>query len=244
MKNSYSQWIRSAIFTVFMFVSVPFYAFIVLVSFWGNWEIRFVGVRLWIDTIMFLLRRVCGLSYVVEGRENLPNTSAVIMMKHASAWETIAQMQIFGKQTWVLKRELMWAPFLGWVLKLLKPIAINRKAGRSAIDQVISQGKQKLADGFNVIIFPEGTRVPVGETKRYGLGGALLAIAADQPVIPVVHNAGYYWPRRGFIKRPGQIRVVIGEAIPTAGRDPKAVTKDVQTFIERTLENIKPSQSG
>jgi 1-acyl-sn-glycerol-3-phosphate acyltransferase len=232
------QWLGSIAFTAFMFVSVPIYALIIYACAFGSWELRFVGVRWWIDTIMWLLATLCGLRYAVEGHENLPEHNCVILMKHSSAWETMAQMQIFGKQTWVIKRELMWAPFLGWALALLKPIAINRRAGSSAVTQVIAQGRARLAEGFWVIVFPEGTRVPAGETRRYGLGGALLAASAGCPVVPVAHDAGEYWPRRGWLKRPGVIRVVIGPPIATADRDPRDVNDDVRRFIDGTLVRL------
>ncbi len=233
------QWVGSIVFTVYLFVSVPIYALVPFACAFGRWETRFMGVRWWIDSTLFLLRYLCGLNYVVEGQTELPKDNCVIMMKHSSAWETIAQMQIFPKQTWVLKRELMIAPVLGWVLKLLNPIAIDRKAGSSAVQQVIEQGKERLARGFWVIVFPEGTRVPAGEKRRYGLGGALLASAAGCDVIPVAHNAGAFWPRRGWLKRRGTIRVVIGEPIPTTGRDPREINAAVRDFIEATLERLE-----
>ena len=179
--------------------------------------------------------------FTVEGLEHLPRESAVVLVKHSSAWETLAQIKIFPRQTWVLKRELLWAPVLGWVLLLLKPIAIDRHAGRSAVQQVIEQGRRRLEEGLWVIIFPEGTRVAVGQTRRYGLSGALLAAASGRPVVPVAHNAGHFWPRRGVLKRRGLIRVVIGAPIPTVGRDPRAVNADVEAFIETTLRAIAPS---
>jgi 1-acyl-sn-glycerol-3-phosphate acyltransferase len=237
--NGARQWIGSICFTTFLFVSVPLYSLVVFACAFGSFETRFIGVRWWIDSTLFLLRKWCRLEYAVEGYERLPERNCVILMKHSSAWETIAQMRIFPKQTWVLKRELMWAPFLGWALRLLAPIAIDRRAGRSAVQQVIKQGKDKLADGFWIVIFPEGTRVPAGESRRYGLGGALLAAAADCPIVPVAHDAGVYWPRRGLLKRPGCIRVVIGEPIQTTGRDPREINEAVRQFIESTMLRLE-----
>jgi 1-acyl-sn-glycerol-3-phosphate acyltransferase len=132
----------------------------------------------------------------------------------------------------------MWAPFLGWVLLLLKPIAIDRKGGSTAVQQVIEQGRRRLAEGFWVVIFPEGTRVPAGETRRYGLGGALLASAVGLPVVPVAHNAGEFWPRRGWLKRPGTIRVVIGPPITTQGLEPREINDRAQRWIESTVGEI------
>ncbi len=172
---------------------------------------------------MFLLKHLCGLDYRVEGREHLPGGAAIILSKHQSAWETIAFQEIFPPQTWVLKRELMWIPLFGWALALLRPIAIDRSAGRKAIEQVIEQGRERLQSGIWVVVFPEGTRVAPGTRKRYGMGGAVLAAETGYPVVPVAHNAGSFWPRRGFLKRPGTVRVVIGPVIdpprPDGGGD-------------------------
>jgi len=237
------RWVGSIAFTLLMFVSVPLFALIMYASAWGPYKFRFFGAKCWVATTLFLLKKLCRLDYIVEGYDNLPETNGVILMKHSSAWETIAQLQIFPRQTWVLKRELLWVPFFGWALWLLGPIAIDRRAGRSAVQQVIEQGKNRLSQGFWVVIFPEGTRVPAGQKKRYGLGGALLATTADCPIVPVAHNAGDYWPRRGWLKRPGTIRVVVGPPITTAGRTPRDINRDAQEFIETTLKRIRPEQT-
>ena len=234
-------WVGSFLFTAFLFVTVPFYAMVPLLCAPFSWETRFIGVRWWVRSVFFMLRVCCGLTYRVEGIENLPADNCVVLVKHSSAWETIAQLVIFPKQTWVLKRELMWLPFFGWVLALLKPIAIDRSARGAAVAQVIEQGKARLAEGYCVIVFPEGTRVPAGETRRYGLSGALLASQTGAVVVPVAHDAGYYWPRRSWLKRAGTIRVVIGEPISTAGREARDINAEVQQFIESTLAQMAPS---
>ncbi|MGD2167161.1 MAG: lysophospholipid acyltransferase family protein [Gammaproteobacteria bacterium] len=232
------QWLGSVAFTIYLFVSVPFFALIPLACFRASWETRFAGVRWWVNSVFGALRLFCRLDYHIEGRENLPAQNCVVLVKHSSAWETIAQLVLFPRQTWVLKRELMWLPFFGWVLALLRPIAIDRSARGAAVAQVLEQGAARLAEGFWVIVFPEGTRVPAGESRRYGLSGALLASKAGCPVVPVAHDAGSYWPRRSWLKRPGTIRVVIGEPILAGGRDPRDVNADVRAFIESTLERL------
>ncbi len=148
-----------------------------------------------------MLERLCGLNFIVEGRERIPAGNHIVMSNHTSAWETVAQFVIFPPQVWVLKRELLWIPFVGWGLKLLRPIAINRGEGHRAVNQVIEQGKARLADGLWVIIFPEGTRVVAGETRKFGVSGALLATATGKLLVPLSHNAGAFWPRRGFVKK-------------------------------------------
>ena len=179
-----------------------------------------------------MLDRLCGLNFTVEGRERIPAGNHVVMSKHTSAWETVALFVIFPPQVWVLKRELLWIPLMGWGLKLLRPIAIDRGAGHRAVNQVIEQGKERLADGLWVIIFPEGTRVARGETRKYGVSGALLAAASGSLVVPVSHNAGDFWPRRGILKKPGTIRVVIGEPIEARGKDPRELNVEIRRAIE------------
>lgn len=229
------QWLGSVLFTLFLFVSVPVYAPVVLLTAPFPRRIAYRSVLYWVDAQLFMLEKLCGLRYQIEGLEHLPSTPSIVLMKHSSAWETLAQLRLFPRQTWVLKRELMWAPFFGWALMLLKPIAIDRQGGRAAVEQVISQGLERLAEGLWVVIFPEGTRVPYGQTGRFGLSGTLLAQAAGKPVIPVAHDAGRYWPRRGWLKRRGTIRVRIGPPIETAGREPREVTAEVRAWIEQAV---------
>src|SRR5690606_21318996 len=178
------QWIGSVLFTLFLFLSVPLYAPIVVLTGFLPRRVTYRCVLLWIDAQLFMLERLCGIRHEVEGVEHLPKEPSIVLMKHSSTWETLAQLRLLPRQTWVLKRELMWAPFFGWALALLKPIAIDRRGGRVAVEQVISQGRERLAEGLWVVIFPEGTRVPFGQTGRFGLSGALLAQACGKPVIP------------------------------------------------------------
>jgi 1-acyl-sn-glycerol-3-phosphate acyltransferase len=238
------QWLGSIAFTTLLFVSVPIWGVVVFVAGLCVRRAAYAGARAWTRAVLYALRTLCRLGYVVEGREHLPAAPCVVLMKHSSAWETLAQLVIFPRQTWVLKRELMWAPVLGWVLALLKPIAINRKGGAGAVQQVLEQGKARLAEGCWVVIFPEGTRVPAGESRRYGLGGALLAASAGCPVVPVAHDAGAYWPRRGWLKRRGTIRVVIGPPIATQGLEARVINDRAQRWIESTLAALRTQSAG
>jgi len=233
------QWCGSVAFTLYLCVSAGAYSLLLLPTVLLPRRVTYAAAVSWARSVLFMLRWLCGLDYVVEGLEHLPATTSIVLVKHSSAWETVAQLRIFPGQTWVLKRELIWIPVFGWVLRNLKPIAIDRKAGRTAVQRVLDQGRQRLAEGIWVVIFPEGTRVPAGETRRYGMSGALLAEAAGLPVVPVAHNAGDYWPRRSWLKRPGTIRVVIGPVIPTAGVDPRLVTERTQRWIEDTVAMLR-----
>jgi 1-acyl-sn-glycerol-3-phosphate acyltransferase len=160
------------------------------------------------------------------------------MIKHSTVFETYAQLVFFPIQTWVLKRELKWFPIFGWGLALMKPIAINRGAGHTAVSQVMEQGKLRLAEGIWVTIFPEGTRVAPGKTKKFGISGAALAREASVKILPVAHNAGDFWPRRGIVKRPGLIRFVIGPPIDATTQSPKETNALVQAWIEAKMREI------
>ncbi|HEY5755074.1 MAG TPA: lysophospholipid acyltransferase family protein [Steroidobacter sp.] len=235
------QLLRSVLFTTSLFIGTLLYAVVVLAFGWLPSQQLYAIARSWGRLYMWLLAKLCGLTYTVEGRENIPPGAHVSMWKHSSSWETIAQAAVFPPQAWVLKRELMWIPLVGWAVKCLKPIAINRKAGAAAVTQVVEQGKARLQEGLWVLIFPEGTRVAVGETRKYGVSGSLLASKAGCKIIPVAHNAGHFWPRRGWVKKPGTIRVVIGPPIDAAGRDPRELNEEVRAWIEKKLATLTPT---
>lgn len=227
------QWLASLLFTVFLFAWTGFYAVMfVVVGPWLPFRARFAMARGWGGVLLAALRLVCRLDYRVEGAENLPPGNHIALIKHSSAWETFAQVVLVPPHVWVLKRELMWVPFLGWALRLMRAIAIDRSAGKSAVQSVLEQGRQRLAEGEWIVIFPEGTRMAPGETRRYGVSGALLAAESGRLIVPVAHDAGYYWPRRGLYKKPGTIRVVIGPPIATAGREPRDINAEAQEWIE------------
>jgi 1-acyl-sn-glycerol-3-phosphate acyltransferase len=234
------QWLGSIAFTLFFLVGtltcgILFFPLCLVLPFNQRWKLAHHYARL----VLWVLKVTCRLDYRLVGRDQLPPGAHVALWKHSSSWETVAMMALFPQQVWVLKRELIWIPFVGWTLALMKSIAINRSAGPSAVNQVIAQGKDRLARGSWVIIFPEGTRLPPGETRRYGSSGALLASQAGCLVVPVAHDAGYYWPRRGLLKSPGTIDVVIGPPIQAAGRDAREINAEVQDWIERTVTEIR-----
>jgi 1-acyl-sn-glycerol-3-phosphate acyltransferase len=232
------QLLRSILFTTLFFLTTAFYAVVLLVGCWLPISRRYRLANSWGRVVLWFLDKLCGLNYRVTGKENLPSGAHVAMWKHSSSWETIAQAVVFPPQAWVLKQELMWIPLVGWAVNLLRPIAINRGAGTAAVNRVLVQGKQRLENGVWVIIFPEGTRVPEGESKKYGMSGAFLASRVGCKVIPVAHNAGQFWPRRSWIKKPGTIQVVIGPPIEAAGRDPRSINSDVQQWIEGMQRQI------
>ena len=237
------QLFRSLLFTTYMMASACLFGGVMALGFWLPYRTQFAIARCWARLLLRVLEHLCGLSFTVEGRERIPAGNHIVMSNHTSAWETIAQFLIFPPQVWVLKRELLWIPFVGWGLKRLRPIAINRGEGHRAVNQVIEQGKERLADGLWIIVFPEGTRVPAGETRKYGVSGALLAIASGRCVVPLAHNAGTFWRRRGFMKKPGTIRVVIGEPIMPVSQDPRELNERVRQSIDAGLARIAISSN-
>ncbi|MGD9952189.1 MAG: lysophospholipid acyltransferase family protein [Burkholderiales bacterium] len=224
--------LRSALFALALAVVTPPYAIVAMLSFPLPRMARYRLISAWSRLVVWLAWWLCGIRWKIEGRRNLPDEPAVILSQHQSAWETLAFQEILPPQVLVLKRELLWIPFFGWGLALMSPIAINRQRGMAALREMARQGRERLAQGFWVVIFPEGTRVRPGEHRAYQLGGAWLAVHCGVPVVPVAHNAGRLWPRNAFFKRPGTVTVRIGPPIPTAGRDPKRVIEDTQAWIE------------
>jgi 1-acyl-sn-glycerol-3-phosphate acyltransferase len=193
---------------------------------------RFAFVSLWARCMLWWLGASCGLRHRVRGLEHLPAGNGIVLCKHQSAWETMALQCYFRPQCWVLKRELLWIPLFGWGLAMLRPIAIDRASGRAAMEQLLEQGLARLRDGIWVVVFPEGTRTAIGQRVRYKPGGALLAEKTGYPVIPVAHNAGLFWPRRGFVKKPGVIELVIGPPIETQGRSALEINAAAEQWIE------------
>ena len=232
----------SLFFTVFLFFWTFFYSiFFVIACALLPFERRFALVRVWARVLLTALKWTCGLGYRIEGLQNLPPGNHIALWKHSSSWETIAMALVFPRQVWVLKRELIWIPVVGWGSRQVHAIAIDRKSGHSAVGQVIAQGEERLAEGDWIIIFPEGTRMPPGQTRRYGVSGALLAGETGRLLVPVAHDAGRFWPRRGLLKKRGTIRVVIGPPVSAAGRDPREVNQEVQAWIEATVARLETS---
>jgi 1-acyl-sn-glycerol-3-phosphate acyltransferase len=228
------QFLGSLLFTGFFLLFTFLYAiFFVIVAPWLKWNGRFALARGWARTVLGALKLLCGLDHRIEGAEQIPQGEACIaLVKHSSSWETVAQTLLLPPQVWVLKRELTWIPVVGWGIRLLRAIAINRGAGASAVRQLIEQGRDRLARGQWIVVFPEGTRMPPGQTRRYGVGGAAVAAETGARVLPVAHDAGYFWPRRGLMKKRGTIRVVIGPPIETRGRDAREINEEAQRFID------------
>ncbi len=176
--------------------------------------------RLWIRFVLGWLRLTCGLTHRVTGLENLPAGPAIIASKHQSSWETMSYTLLFDDAAIVLKRELLFIPIVGWAMARAGNIAVERGEGARALRGLLRQARAKVAEGRSILIFPEGTRVAVGDERPYQVGTAALYRQLGVPVVPVALNSGLFWGRRKFIKWPGVIDVEILPPIaPGLGRE-------------------------
>jgi 1-acyl-sn-glycerol-3-phosphate acyltransferase len=231
--------LRSLIFTALLFLSAIIGSALELLFFWAPFRIKWGIAVGWARFSLWAGRVFCGLDVTTEGKENIPDEPAILLIKHTTAMEAYWQIAELPPSAWVLKRELLWIPVFGWALGVvMKSIAINRSAGGPAVRQVIRQGAERLAAGHSICLFPEGTRVPPGETRRFGISGAALAKEFGCKVVPVAHNAGDFWPKRGLRKYPGKIRFCIGPPIEGSAQPPKKTNRIAQDWIESRMQEI------
>lgn len=189
-----------------------------------RWRYRMIA-GYWATIAIWLARHVARVDYRISGLENIPQQPCVILAKHQSTWETFFLSMLFQPLSQVLKRELLRIPVFGWALAMLRPIALDRSQPKKALRQLSEQGAAALNNGNWLLIFPEGTRVPPGKIGKFSRGGAALAARAGLPVLPVAHNAGHFWPKSGWYKRPGVIDVVIGPPMQAQGSDGAAIAE-------------------
>lgn len=238
--------IRSSIFALFIVLFTPIWSALCMLTFpFLSPENRYNFIGIWNKVVIWVLWHLCGIHYEIRGMEYMRavlNQPVVILSKHQSAYETIAYIALLPKQLcFVFKRELLWIPFFGWALALLKMIHINRSNKQTAALSVATQGRKRLSEGKWIMLFPEGTRTPRGSTKPYRKGGARLASATEALVIPIAHNAGTCWPKNSFLKHPGTVIFSIGPAISSEGKSGDLIQQEVEGWIETEMRAIDPS---
>lgn len=198
----------------------------------------------WLWLSMEGLRVLCGVKWRVLGRENLPvgtTAPAILLVKHQSTLETFLMPVLMPHPlAYVFKRELLYIPFFGWAMSRLDMIHIDRSQRAQAFNKVVDQGKQLLAQGIWIIMFPEGTRIPRGQAGTYKTGGTRLAVETGAPVIPIAVSSARCWPRKAFVKRPGLVDVSIGKPIPSQGRQPEELMREVEAWIESEMRRLDP----
>ncbi|UCG96618.1 MAG: 1-acyl-sn-glycerol-3-phosphate acyltransferase [Burkholderiales bacterium] len=235
------NYLRSAIYLLALTATVIPWALVVLAAYVTPVPTRYRLCTMWTRFAIATARRICGISWRVEGWENLPDGPAILLPKHQSTWETFwLPSYVPRKLTFVYKRELHLVPFFGWAMASLHMINIDRSRGQDAFEQVVRQGTDHLRDGWWIVIFPEGTRTPPGSTRRYKTGGARLAVRTGTPVVPIAVNSGEVWPRRAFLKVPGEITICIGKPISTEGRTADQVGSLVESWIETQMRRLAP----
>ncbi len=219
-------------------MTIPLWATLLALALPLPYPARYRLLRAWIVLQHLALRWMCRLKLEFEGTGHLPAGPAVVFCKHQSMLETIVTQRLMPPQTWVLKRELLGIPVFGWGLRALAPIAINRRQGSRALEEIVRQGRARLAQGLWVVVFPEGTRVRPGHTRTFGSGGASLAARAGVPVVPVAHNAGEHWLRGQLLIRPGTVRVRIGPTIDTTGLTTREINRRAKAWIDTATEAL------
>jgi 1-acyl-sn-glycerol-3-phosphate acyltransferase len=236
-----SLFARSLLFAVLIVIATVIWAIGCFAFLLLPYRQRYWMIIRWNVFICYAAKYVCGIHWHVKGFDNLPDAPVILLSKHQSAWETIFYCWLMPRPLiFVFKKSLLLIPFFGWGLAMLRMIAIDRSRGREAMTQVIETGKQRLNDGQWVIMFPEGTRTPVGSQGKYKNGGAILAIGTETPVVPIAVNSGDCWPRNAFIKKPGTIVVSIGTPISPQGLSANELMEKVEHWIESEMRVITP----
>jgi 1-acyl-sn-glycerol-3-phosphate acyltransferase len=233
--------LRSLIFTIVMVVSTILWSLVCFAAAPLPYRQRFYITSRWNVFMIWCLKVICGIRYEIRGMENLPDAPAILLSKHQSAWETIFLLPMMPRPlVFVFKKEILYIPFFGWAMALLRMIPIDRKQGKNAFKDVVRHGKRRLAQGLWIIMFPEGTRIPVGKAGKYKSGGTRLAIETGAVVVPIAHNSGECWPKNSFIKRPGLVTVSIGKPISSEGQTPDGMMQQVENWIESEMRVISP----
>lgn len=234
------QMVRSTLFAVLYNLSGALYGILAVILLPLPLIKRHKIIIGWTKVATWLARVLCGIRYQVVGAENIPvrGDPAIIMSKHQSTWETLALQHLMWPASTVLKRELLRIPFFGWGLAALYPIAIDRSNPRVALKEVKEKSIKHLNDGYNVLLFPEGTRVEVGTKGKYARSGADIAVATGKRIVPVAVNSGNFWPTKQFKKIPGCITVVVGKPIDPQGKTSKALIEEVESWIESNIQDV------
>jgi 1-acyl-sn-glycerol-3-phosphate acyltransferase len=232
--------LRSIAFALFQLVVTPLYAISVLLLAWLPPVARYRYITGWCAINLWGARWICGIRSRVIGTENIPSTPLIVACKHSSTWETLYLTRLLPPLAYVAKKELLALPFFGWAFRLASPITIDREAGQDAMVQISAQGRERFVQGFWIILYPEGTRIPVGKRIRYKTGAARLAIEMQVPILPVAHNAGWLWPKGVMGKRPGTVTLSVGKPIAPGSMTAAELMLAVETWIEDEIQRIGP----
>lgn len=232
--------VRSLLFLLILIVVTPPYTLGVILCRPLPHHLRRKSVVPWVNFTIWLVKHVLGIPYRLIGAENLPDRATIVLAKHQSAWETLMLQEVFKDTVFVWRKEIKYLPFFGWALASIPMIETDRSASRSSLKRLVDQGRDRLANGYTVIIFPEGTRSRPGSKNRYKIGGAHLAAETGVPVIPVALNSGEFWGRNALFKKSGTVTVSIGPAIDPDGLSASDVLDRAEAWIEAEMRRISP----
>lgn len=233
--------LRSLLFTIVMVLATVVWSAVCFLAAPLPYNKRYYVTSRWNVFVIWCARVICGIEYEIKGAENFPDAPAIVLSKHQSAWETIFLLANLPRPlVYVFKKEILYIPFFGWGMALLRMIPIDRKQGKNAFKHVVAHGKRRLKDGQWIIMFPEGTRIPVGQKGKYKSGGTRLAVETGAVVVPIALNSGECWPKNSFIKRPGKVTVSIGKPISSEGQTADGMMEQVENWIESEMRVISP----
>jgi len=239
--RNFVLFLRSTLFMVLMVIATIIWSGVCMLAAPLPYNKRYFVTSRWNVFIVWCAKWICGINYQFKGYENFPDAPAIILSKHQSAWETIFLLANLPRPlVFVFKKEILYIPFFGWGIALLRMIPIDRKQGKNAFKSVVAHGKRRLKDGQWIIMFPEGTRIPVGQQGKYKSGGTRLAVETGAVVVPIALNSGECWPKNSFIKKPGTVTVSVGKPISSEGKSPDELMEQVEQWIESEMRVISP----
>lgn len=237
--------LRSLLFMLILVLVTPPYTLLVILFCWPlphRWRRR--SVAPWVNFAIWLVKHLLGIPYRLVGAGNIPDRPVVVLAKHQSAWETLMLQDVFKDCVFVWKKEIKYLPFFGWALAVTPMIETDRGVSKATLKSLVDQGRDRLAKGYTVVIFPEGTRAAPGSKNRYKAGGALLAVEAGAPVLPVALNSGEFWGRNALFKKTGTVTVSVGPAIDTTGLSAAEALQRAEDWIEAEMARISPHLYG
>ena len=232
---------RSLAFALFQIIVTPLYALAVFTLAWLPPVRRYRFITGWCALNLWAARRLCGIRHRVIGLEHIPASAHIVACKHSSTWETLFLSRLLPPLAYVAKKELLSLPFFGWAFALASPITIDRAAGENAMVQIADQGRERVAQGFWIAFYPEGTRIPAGKRVHYKSGAARLAIEMQLPILPIAHNAGWLWPKGVMGKRPGTITLSIGQPMAPGAMEPAQLMNAVEQWVEGEVARLGPA---
>lgn len=230
--------LRTVLFKVAFVLCTLLWAILIMLMLVLPFRVRHRLATGWGDTVVWLARLICGVRWEVHGIENLPQQASVMVLNHQSTWETVFTPLLLRDQVWVLKKELIHLPFFGWAMGSLRPIAINRNKRKAAMAQVIEQGRQRIAMGFWVVMYPEGTRSLPHHPQPFKTGAVKLADELGVHIVPIAHNAGQFWPKHGKM-HSGTVQVVIGEAVLAGAQPVEALNEQIEAWVHSTVATLE-----